>query len=117
MASGPSPKKIRSGGFSASTTARIASRGASGSPGLPARLPLLVGLLAEPVVGRVGGGMLRRGAAPVGGVRARLHDGDLDAEVGDLLGQGLAEALQRPLGGVVDADVREGADPPDARHR
>jgi hypothetical protein len=36
-ASGPSPKKIRSGGFSASTTVSTASRVATGSPGVPAR--------------------------------------------------------------------------------
>ena len=50
--SGPSPKKTRSGGFSASTTWSTAPRVAAGSPGVPARrLALLGGLLAEGVVG------------------------------------------------------------------
>jgi hypothetical protein len=54
--------------------------------------------------------------AAVGGVGAGLDDRDLDAEVRDLGGEGLAERLERPLRRVVDADVRERADPADARH-
>src|SRR3954465_15490633 len=79
-----------------------------GDPGLA----LLGGLLAVLVVGRVRRRLLGRGAAPVGGKTARLDDRDPDAEVGDLLGQRLADALQRPFRAVVDAAVRERAQPP-----
>jgi hypothetical protein len=53
-------------------------------------------------------------AGPVGGVAARLDQGDLDAELGDLLGQGFAEGLQRLFGGVVQAHGQEGEHAADA---
>jgi hypothetical protein len=42
---------------------------------------------------------------PVGGIAAGFDQGDIDAELGDLLSQGSAEGLQTPRGGVVGVMV------------
>lgn len=45
----------------------------------------------------------------------RARRGDLDPEAGDLLGQRLRQAFERPLGRVVAAENRERGDPTDGR--
>ena len=119
MSSVPVPKKVRSGGSSASTSSRIAGPVACGSPGSPqlvavggARRAVVADLL---VLGhRVRDDRGR--AAPVGRVARRLDERDLDAEPGDLGRQRLAEALEAPLRRVVEPDARERVHAADRGH-
>jgi hypothetical protein len=50
--------------------------------------------------------------AEVGAGAAGFDDGDADSERGDLLGDGLSEALDAPFGGVVQGVAGEGDRPP-----
>src|SRR5271168_221867 len=62
---------------------------------------------ARSVIRWNGCGALGGRATPFGCITARFNDGYLDAEAGNLGGQSLAEALQAPLRGVIQADGRE----------
>jgi hypothetical protein len=63
------------------------------------------------VPGRVAVGERVRVLAVSGGEAGRFDDGHLDAEVRDLTGEGLVQAFDGPLGGVVRAAERHGDDP------
>jgi hypothetical protein len=99
---GALPKKIRSGGLSASTTLRIAPRVAVGSPGLSAHDRLCASRTARrpgsPHCGSPTG-------HPVGRVSAGLNQRHVDAELRDLLRQGLREALVEVGGAVGDIEL------------
>ena len=86
-------------------------RGPGGVAGLGAvRGVVLLAALAGGlgVVVDDGGGLLQRAAGEVGPERARLDDGDGDAERRELLAQGAGQALERGLGGGVVARSRAG---------
>ena len=99
MARGPSPRKSRSGGDGASARASSATLVAAGSPqGCEVWLSKSG---PRRCVGGQGGGQVRLGPAPVGGVGGGLDEGHLDPERCDLGGKRLAHPLDGPLGGGV----------------
>ena len=108
------PRKMRSGGCSASMTFNTAGKVARGSPNVD------LGAIGEqlrpdPGVGVQSGGDLERGlAAEVGGVGSGFDQGHLDPKPGHLLGKTLMQRFEGPFGRVVEAHDRPGGDPRDA---
>jgi hypothetical protein len=105
------PSMRRSGGSSASTSRKIASGVAAGSP-MPSRSNLPSSLRRFVVGGDLRRPLQRRVAAELRGVGTWLDDAHLDTEVFDLARECFHQAFKGPFRGVVEADRRFRAEAP-----